>query len=164
MRSPRSNWTRFYPASTLYPQWKEKKLFSLTPRLQKSVVKITVQVVQMTTSENVILYGIGTHWYHQTKVARGVQRKCIFLDLAHGLEPEVMIYRVKSPRQIQGQKSSKFTTVLSWQNAIWNLQKGRFRGMSKFICHLKVIWNIWILHVRFYLAGNDFLDQFGNKI
>ena len=62
-----------------------KPLFSLTPRLQKAVVKITAQVVQMTTSENVILYGMWTHWYHQTKVARGVQRKCIFLDLAHGL-------------------------------------------------------------------------------
>ena len=64
-----------------------KHFFSPTPRLQKAVVKITTQVMQMTTSENVILYGMGTYWYHLTKVARGVQRKCIFLDLAHGLNP-----------------------------------------------------------------------------
>ena len=39
---------------------KGKTFFSLSPRLQKAVVKITGQVMQMTTSENVILYGMGT--------------------------------------------------------------------------------------------------------
>ena len=38
-----------------------KTLFFADPRLQKAVVKITAQVVQMTTSENVIVYGMGTH-------------------------------------------------------------------------------------------------------
>ena len=55
-----------------------KPIFSLTPRLQKAVVKITAQVVQMTTSENVILYGMGTHWYPQTKVARGCNENAYF--------------------------------------------------------------------------------------
>ena len=38
-----------------------KPFFSPTPRLQKAVVKITTQVMQMTTSENVILYGMETY-------------------------------------------------------------------------------------------------------
>ena len=43
------------------------------PHLQKAVLKITAQVEQMTTREHVILYDMGNHSYHQTKVARGVQ-------------------------------------------------------------------------------------------
>ena len=84
--------------------------------------------------------------------------------LSQSTEQEVMIDGVKSRRQIQEQKGSKFTTVLSWQNIILNIQKGRFGGILTFICWLKVIRNTWIFHVRFYLASNDFLDQFRNKI
>ena len=38
-----------------------KPCFLPTPRTQKAVVKITAQVMQMTTSENVMLYSMGTH-------------------------------------------------------------------------------------------------------
>ena len=47
--------------------------------------------------------------------------------LSQSTEQEVMINRVKSRRQIQERKSSKFTTVLSWQYIILNIQKGPFR-------------------------------------
>ena len=58
--------------------------FWATPRLQKAVVKITAQVMQMTTSENVILYDTDTI-KPKLRGGGGVQRKCILLDLAHGL-------------------------------------------------------------------------------
>ena len=70
-----------------------------------------------------------------------------------------MIDRVKSRRQIQERNSSKFTTVLSWQNIILNIQKSRFDGISTFICWLKVIRNTWILHVKFYLAMKVFFNS-----
>ena len=63
----------------------------VTHALQKTVLKSTCQVVRMTTSENIISDDLGTTWYHQTKVPRGVQRKCTFLDLSHGLTVKIWL-------------------------------------------------------------------------
>ena len=69
--------------------------FQLNPRLQNAVVNIPCQVVQMTTSENVITYDPGMPWYHQSKVPRRVQRTSKirpFLDLDYGLLKEIFTF------------------------------------------------------------------------
>ncbi len=50
-----------------------KFTFSPTPPSQKALLRSPCQAVTMTTSENVILYDLRTHWNHHTKVPRGVQ-------------------------------------------------------------------------------------------
>ena len=45
--------------------------FSPTPPSQKALLRSPCQAVTMTTSENVILYDLRTHWNHRTKVPRG---------------------------------------------------------------------------------------------
>ena len=48
-----------------------KYAFQVTNRLQNALLKISCQVVRMTTSENAISDDLGTTWYHQSKVPGG---------------------------------------------------------------------------------------------
>ena len=60
-----------------------KLTFSPTPPSQTALLRSPCQAVTITTSENIISYNLRTHCNHQTKVPRGVQRKCTILIWAH---------------------------------------------------------------------------------